>query len=509
MKRYNRTQNAVRNIFFGVINRMITQLLPFCIRTVIINELGEHYLGVSGLFTSVLQVLNLSELGFGSAMVYSMYRPIAEEDTDRICALLNLYKKVYRVIGIAVFAFGFILLPFIPKLVKTGYPEEINLYIIYVIYLCNTAVSYLLYAYKGSLLSAHQRNDIENIISSIMCAFQYGIQIVILVVYQNYYLYIIVMPVVTIITNFVRSEIVDRKYPQYICRGTLERNVLLDITRRVSALFGHQLAYTLINSADNIVISAFLGLSMVAAYNNYYLVLSAVISFISIIISSVTAGIGNSMVVETIDKNKRDLKKFSLFMHWLVGWCSICLFCLYQPFIRLWMGEKMLLSAETVFFLVFYFYISEIRRIINTFKNAAGMWWVDKFKPYVVVFADIVLDIVLVQIIGVNGVIIASIVSVLFIYIPWETNVFFKYYFKESAVPYYLEMLKKCLLFAFIGFCTFMICNLVQNVGIYGLLLRAGICIIVPNTVLITIYYRTPEFKGLLGLLKGRKLYGR
>lgn len=508
MKRYNRTQNAVRNIFFGVLNRIITQLLPFCIRTVIINELGEHYLGVSGLFTSVLQVLNLSELGFGSAMVYSMYRPIAEEDTDKICALLNLYKKVYRIIGVAIFAFGFLILPFIPKLVKTGYPEEINLYIIYVIYLFNTAISYLLYAYKGSLLSAHQRNDIENIISSVMCAFQYCLQIVLLVIYKNYYLYIVVMPATTIITNLVRSKIVDKKYPQYICRGQLEKNALVDIMKRVSALFGHQLAYTLINSADNIVISTFLGLTMVAIYNNYYLVMSAVMSFVSIIISSITAGIGNSMVVETVDKNKRDLNKFSLLMHWLAGWCSICLFCLYQPFIRLWMGERMLLSVNTVLLLVFYFYVSETRRIINTFKNAAGMWWVDKFKPYVVVLTDIVLDIVLVQIIGVNGVIIASIISVLFIYIPWETNVFFKNYFKESALPYYREMLKKCILFAILGFLTYMICNLVPYIGIYGLLLRAGICVIVPNVILVLIYYRTPEFKGLIDLLKGRKIYG-
>lgn len=504
MKRYNRTQNAVRNIFFGALNRIITQILPFCIRTVIINELGEHYLGVSGLFTSILQVLNLSELGFGNAMVYSMYRPIAEEDTEKICALLNLYKKVYRIIGIAIFIFGFLLLPFIPKLVKAGYPEGINLYVIYIIFLFNTAISYLLYAYKSSLLNAHQRTDIENIISLIMCALQYGTQIIILVICKNYYLYIVVMPAVTILTNLVRSEIVDRKYPQYTCRGELEKNVITDISKRVSALFGHQLAYTLINSADNIVISAFLGLTMVAVYNNYYLVLSAVISFVSIIISSITAGIGNSMVVETVDKNKKDLKKFSLIMHWLIGWCSICLFCLYQPFIQLWMGKAMLLSIETVFFLVFYFYISEIRRIVNTFKNAAGMWWVDKFKPYVVVFTDIVLDIVLVQVIGVNGVIIASIISVLFIYIPWETNVFFKYYLKESAMPYYLEMLKRCILFIIIGFCTFMICNAVQTEGIYGLMIRAGICVIVPNMVLFAIYYRTQEFKGLLHLLKRR-----
>lgn len=504
MKKYNRTQNAKRNIFFGVLNRMITQLLPFCIRTVIIYTLGEHYLGVSGLFTSVLQVLNLSELGFGSAMVYSMYRPIAEEDTDKICALLNLYKKVYRIIGMAVFVFGFSVLPFIPRLVKAGYPEDINLYIIYVIYLFNTAISYLLYAYKGSLLSAHQRNDIENIISLIMSALQYGIQIVILILCKNYYLYIIIMPIVTVVTNLVRSKIVDRKYPQYTCRGVLEKSVLVDIVKRVSSLFGHQLAYTLINSADNIVISAYLGLTMVAVYNNYYLVLTAVISFISIIISSITAGIGNSMVIETVDKNKRDLKKFSLLMHWLVGWCSICLFCLYQPFIRLWMGKRMLLSVDTVFLLVFYFYISEIRRIINTFKNAAGMWWVDKFKPYVVVFADIILDIILVQLIGVNGVIIASIISVLFIYIPWETNVFFKYYFKESSAPYYWELLKKCTVFALSGVFTFIICNVVQNEGIYGLLLRAGICVIVPNTVLLILYHNTAEFKGLLDLLKGR-----
>lgn len=505
MQKLDRTKNAVRNVFFGTINRIVTQLLPFVIRTVIIRKLGEEYLGISGLFGSILQVLNLSELGFGTAMVYSMYRPIAENDTEKVCALLNLYRKFYRFIGGAILLAGIAVAPFLPHLIKGSCPPDINIYAVYTIYLFNTAITYLLFAYKGSLLAAHQRNDIENIIQTVMCTIQYGSQIILLFVCQDYYAYIIVMPIITVVTNFIRSYLVDRKYPQYRCRGKLGKDVLVDITKRVSALFGHQLAYTLINSVDNMVISAFLGLSMVAVYNNYYLVMSAIISFMSILISSVTAGIGNSMVVETVEKNKRDLKKFSLLMHWLTGWCTICLICLYQPFITLWMGEKLLLPIGTVILLSFYFYVSEIRRIVNTFKNAAGMWWVDKWKPYVVVLVDIVLDILLVQYIGINGVIIASIVSVLFIYIPWETHVFYKYYLKDSELPFYGTMIRRMLLTIFAGAGTWFVAGLIGIEGIFGLIGKGIVCVVIPNLIFFCVYYKTDEFHGLCDMILRRR----
>ena len=158
--RLAKTKNAVRNIFFGAVFKIITLLGPFIIRTMILWIMGSEYIGLNSLFTSILSFLSLAELGVGSALVYSMYKPIAEDDQDMICALLNLYRKMYRIIGMIILGVGLLLLPFLNKLVKGEAPADVNLYILYLIYLFNTVISYVMFAYKQSLLTAFQRSDI-------------------------------------------------------------------------------------------------------------------------------------------------------------------------------------------------------------------------------------------------------------------------------------------------------------------------------------------------------------
>ena len=181
----SRTKNTVRNISAGLINKVVMLLFPFVIRTILIKHLGSDYLGLSSLFTSILQVLNLTELGFSSAIVYSMYKPLAEKDTKTICTLMNFYKKIYRIIGLIIIIFGMLLIPFLPKLIHGSYPETINITILYLIYLFNTGVTYFLFAYKSSLLNADQRNDIINNVNTIVGSVQYIMQIIILIVFKN------------------------------------------------------------------------------------------------------------------------------------------------------------------------------------------------------------------------------------------------------------------------------------------------------------------------------------
>ena len=199
----SRTKNATRNMFFGFINKLIVLLFPFVIRAMIIKTLGSEYLGLSSLFTSILQVLNLAELGFNSAIVYSMYKPIAEKDTTTICALINMYKKIYRIIGITIITLGLILLPFLNLLIKGNYPSDINIYILYLICLFNTGITYFLFAYKNALFTAHQRSDITSNIQSISYVLQYLIQIFVLVKLKNYYMFVIIQMFTTILNNII------------------------------------------------------------------------------------------------------------------------------------------------------------------------------------------------------------------------------------------------------------------------------------------------------------------
>ena len=307
-----RTKNASRNIIFGVTFKVYQIILPFIMRTALIYFMGMKYLGLTSLFSSILQMLNLAELGVGSAMVYSMYKPIAEDDTDTICALMALYKKYYRIIGIVISVVGTAILPFIPHLVKMEtVPTEINVYILYLMYLANTVISYQLFAYKVCILNAHQRTDIISKISIIVTTVQYAAQILVLAFVKNYYLYTIVILITQIILNIVTAIAATKKYPMYSPKGKLDESIIKAINQRVKDLFTSKLGAAIVNSADTIVISAFLGLVWLAKYQNYFFILTSVINIVGVVFASCTAGIGNSLIVEKEEKNYRDFETFT------------------------------------------------------------------------------------------------------------------------------------------------------------------------------------------------------
>lgn len=202
----NRSRNATRNIIFGVILKIYQLVLPFAMRTIIMYELGVKYLGLNSLFTSILQVLNLAELGVGSAMVFSMYKPIAQEDSKTICALMRLYKVYYRAIGLVVFAAGMVLLPFIPKLIAGDVPDGINIYVLYLLNLMATVFTYWLFAYKNSILQAHQRQDVVSKVTIVTDTCKYILQIGTLFAFHNYYYYVCVLLLSQIFNNILTAR---------------------------------------------------------------------------------------------------------------------------------------------------------------------------------------------------------------------------------------------------------------------------------------------------------------
>lgn len=280
-----RTKNAGRNIVFGVMLKAYQIVIPFVMRTVMIYLMGVQYLGLNSLFTSILQVLNLAELGVGSAMVYSMYKPIAIDDETRICALMKLYRTYYRVIGLVIAIIGVFLTPFIPKLIKSDVPPDINIYILYILNLAVTVLSYWLFAYKNCLLDAHQRTDVTSKVTLVTNTVQYALQILVLVLFKNYYAYVIVALFTQAMTNIVIAMVVTKMFPDYRPNGKLESSEIKTINRRIRDLFTAKLGGTITNSADTIVISAFLGLTTLAVYQNYYFIMNAVCGFITVVIS--------------------------------------------------------------------------------------------------------------------------------------------------------------------------------------------------------------------------------
>ena len=291
--------NARRNIVAGLLNRVLTMFLPFVNRTLFIWWMGAEYLGLNGLFASILGVLSLAELGVGQAVVCAMYKPVAEDDKETICAYFSFYRTVFRLIGLLILICGLSIFPFLPKLVHGDVPADIDLRIIYLIHLANAVLSYFLFAYRGVLLTVHQRMDIQTHIATGLTIAQNIASLGILCFTRNYYHYVLVTIVFTVLSNILVARVTKRLFPDIICAGRLSRERRRKILADVGALFLHRLGSVISYSSDNLVISSCLGLVKVAAYGNYYTIYKTVCGFIYMIYDSLTAGFGNAIHTET------------------------------------------------------------------------------------------------------------------------------------------------------------------------------------------------------------------
>lgn len=497
-----RTENTTRNMFWGFGSSIIKMLLPFVARTALLKLLGEQYLGLNGLFSSILQVLNLADLGFGSAIVYSMYKPIANDDENAVCSLLALYKKIYRVIGVVILTLGLSLLPFLDNMIAGDVPADVNIRIVYLIYLLNTVISYWMFAYKGSLLSAHQRVDVKNKISTVILFIQYGLQLGLLFVFDNYYLYLISLPIVTMLSNIATAIAVKKLYPQYVCKGTAPDDVKQGIKKQVGGLFLSKVCGTTRNSLDSVFISSFVGLSTVAMYGNYYYILNSVHSMLSVVGQSVLGGVGNSVAKESVDKNYADFNKMNFLYSWCVGWCCCCMLCLYQHFMRLWVGESLMFSFPTMILFCVYLYAQATTDIKNVYVDACGLWWESRKRSVLETVVNFILNLVLGWFFGVVGILLATLITIVFINLIYGTKILFDNYFKEMNILAYFG--RHICFFAVTvaaSVVTLLVCELLPTNGYVYLALKLVICVVLPNALFFLIYFRTKPFKEAAPLL--------
>lgn len=502
MAKIERTKNATRNIVFGTILKAYQIVVPFLMRTAMIYLMGVQYLGLNSLFTSVLQVLNLAELGVGSAMVYSMYKPIAEDDNTTICALMKLYRTYYRVIGLVISVVGCVLTPFILKLISGEVPAGINIYVLYLLNLGATVLSYWLFAYKNSILQAHQRTDVVSKVTLITNTIQYGLQLLVLWAFHNYYLYVVVMLATQALTNIVTALYADKIYPQFKPRGSVDKIQVQKINQRIRDLFTSKIGGIIYDSADTIVISAFLGLTVLAVYQNYFYILNAITGLIAVVFSACTAGIGNSIVMESKEKNYQDLSKFTFIITWLAGFCSVCLLCIYQPFMQLWVGKDLMLSISAVVCFVIYFFVRQFNALFNLYKDASGMWHEDRLRPLAAAITNLVLNLILVQFIGIYGILLSTVLAILCVGMPWLLHNLFTVIFEKKHMWTYIGRLAKYSFVVLLScIATYMICSRFSMGLVSTILVRGVICLIVPNLIYYLTFRKTEEYRQTLQLV--------
>ena len=490
-----RAAKSLNNIIFGFISKLITTLFPFVIRSLFIKKIGVECLGLGNLCVSILGVLNLADLGFSGVIVYFMYEPVEKGDKSLLGALLNYFKKIYYVVGTVILFSGLVLMPFLRFFIHGEPPANINIYLIYTLYLLNSVVSYFVFAYKSSLLNVYQRLDIESKLASIVSIATYILEFCIVVFLGNYYFYVLVLPVSAICLNLIRSKIIDKLYPDIKCSGELVKEKRIDIRKKVISTFFFKIDSVVIKMADSIVISAFLGLVTLAKYNNYFLILTSIVGFLDVIQNSIRPAVGNSIVAETMEKNYEDMKFIMFIYAGILTVCGSCFLCLYQPFIKLWLGEEFLLPFSTVLLFIVYFYAWEFCIPVNIYKDAHGFWDKDRWRPLVEAPFNLILNIILVKTIGLNGVLISTIVTFLLITFPTVYYVMTKYYFEHKL----FNITMKTMLYIFVAICIntlcWFCCNLITYEGILSFIIRMFIALILSSSLFVLLFCKTKQFK--------------
>lgn len=492
----NVIKNAKRNMVAGLLNKTIVMIFPFIVRTVINLYLGSEYLGLNSLFSSILTVLSLSELGFGTAVVYHMYKPVAENNIPLVCALLNFYKKAYRIVGTVILAIGLLLIPYLPYLIKGECPDTINLSIVYIVFLINTVISYFLSAYLNSLLIVYQRSDITSLINTVVTVVLNILQIITIIITKNYFLYCLLLPLSTIANNIWVWLFTRKEFPQYSCYGKIDKDLLENIKKLIAGAFIQKASGVTRNALDSVCTSAFLGLSMTAIYNNYYTIANSITVFLSILYSSVLGGIGNHIAIKSPKDNFLEMKKIDFLYLWVSGWCTICLLCLYQPFMKLWMGENMILPLPAVIMFCVYFYLLKLGDIRCLYTDANGLWWEHRYRAIVEFVLNVVLNITLGKLFGIYGIIMATIITIFFCNYIWGSAITFNCYFeKGTKIQYYQYQMIFSVITLGICAITYGLCIFISFKSMFlTIIIRGIVCVIVPNTLYYIVYRHTEEF---------------
>ena len=504
-----RTKNSIKNIAFGIAGQLVSTLLNFVSRTVFIYVLGANYLGVNGLFSNILSMLSLAELGVGSAIIYNMYKPLAENDKEKLKSLMKLYARAYNYIGCIVAIIGLTITPFLDYIIKDK-PDIPNLTFIYLLFLLNSVVSYF-FVYKSSLIVADQKNYIVTIKYQKYALIQAVAQIIILFVTKNYILYLCIQIICSFTVNLSISRKADELYP-FLRENNVE---LLDdkskkqIFKHVTAMMSHKVGGVVVNGTDNILISSFVGVFWVGLYSNYVMIIGILNKFIGQVFTAITASIGNLNAEKDIEKSYNVYKKILFVNFWLYGMCTICLWILFKPFIEIWIGNKFLLPSSSVLIIIVNFYLSGMRQTTIAFNTTLGLFWNDRYKPWIEAIINVIASIILLSKFGIIGVFLGTLISTVTTSLWVDPYILFKHGFNKTLSLYFKSYLKYIIITIITGIITSYITQFIQINGFIGFIIKGLVCVALINIIFLIICFKSKEFKYFEDMIKNtiRKIF--
>jgi len=497
----SRTEKSFYNISIALIGQILAIIVSFFSRIVFIKILGNEYLGVSGLFTSIMSVLSLVELGVGPAIIFTLYEPLANKDENRLKSIMALYKKLYIIIGIIISVIGLIISPFLSIFIKDTLDID-NLKLIYLLFLLNTSITYF-FTYKRSLIIADQREYIVNIFRYSFFLIMTIMQIVLLYLTRSFILFLLTQSLTIFIENLSINIKANSLYPFLKDKNveSIDVDTKNKILKNAGGVMISKVSGILVNSTDNLIISAYIGLIPVGLYSNYLLITSALNKILGHIFSALIPGFGN-LIAEGNEERVKESFYTTMFINlWIYSFSVVSLYILLNPFISIWLGDEHLLDKNFVLMFVLVFFFDGIRKTVVSFKSAYGIYWEDRYKAIVQLTVNLIVSLLLVKKMGIVGVLIGTLSSTLLGPIWMEPLVVYKNKLRFSLKIY----VKNIICFVLISIVSSLIIiyfsNLIDSHYLVKFIVKVLMCLIIPNLIIFVVYLKSDPMKHIKTIL--------
>lgn len=495
MAEKSRTEYSARNTTVAVISKVLAILMGYITRVVFTHTLSESYVGINGLFTDILNVLSLSELGMGTAITYALYRPIADGNIEKQKSLMQLYRRLYLIVAAVVMAAGLMIIPFMDVLIKDSQNIE-HITLIYLMYLANSAVSYLL-IYKKTLIDAHQLSYIGELFHAVFLVIQNAVQIVVLKLTGNFILFLGIYIICTVVRNICISIKANRLYPFLKDKNPapLDGEERRGIFKNIKAMLMHRIGDVVVNNTDNLLLSSMVGLTATGKYSNYFLLIGSVKQILDQVFNGITASVGNLGATSSADRAKRIFDATFFIGQWMYGFSAICLYELLSPFVAFSFGSKYVFAQQIELVLCINFFITGMRKPVLVFRDSLGLFWYDRYKSIAEAVINLVVSIVLALNFGTIGVFLGTFISTVTTSTWVEPFILYRHYFKTSLARYFARYAIYSSVAAAAWLITDYLCSFIHG-GTWALIFgRLAICLLIPNLIMLAAYFKTKEFR--------------
>lgn len=506
MNKKSRSSNAIKNIIVALLCQGLTFVFSFATRTIFINLLGDEYNGLTSFFQNVVAMLSFTELGVGTAIIYALYKPIADNDIERLKSLMDFYKNVYRVLAVIILVLGIIVTPTLKYFLETDVPlGNVSLY--FLIYLCNTAVSYL-FIYKSSILNADQRNRTVKLITTIFLVLRNVVEIGVLLITHSFIAYLCVQLICTVLNNLTISTVANKYYPWLKEKATkLDKTERKGIFDDVKSMFVYRVGGILLNNSASLIMSRIVGVVILGFYSNYNLFIGAATTLLELVFHALTGSLGNLNSSRDNKSSEKVLRECNFMAFFLYTICAVGMFVLLDDVVYIWLGPERLLGKSVCFAMVANLYIFGMLQGVMAYRTTTDLFRITKYIILVTCTLNIGLSIAMGIKWGIFGILIATSIARLITNFWYEPLMLYKKIFKMSATKHFLRQAMYFATTLCSGAATYFVCDkLFTEITIFTIAIKFVLCVAIPSVIIFVVYFKTEEFGALktraFGLLK-------